>query len=94
MYTVSKSKPETTIIPSASIEITRTVDGEMIMPHGTGSTQHTIMSHDVDGNYFDLDMTIFEPGYDYSMTFAFYNDDVKTWQDQGYKFRFKVREDE
>ena len=94
IYTVAKSKPETTIIPSASIEITRTIDGEMIIPHGTGSTQHTVMSHDVDGNYFDLDMTIFEPGYDYSMTFAFYNDDVKTWQDQGYKFRFKVREDE
>ena len=94
IYTVAKSKPETTIIPSASVEITRTIDGEMIIPHGTGSTQHTIMSYDVEGNYFDLDMTIFEPGYDYSMTFAFYNDDVKTWQDQGYKFRFKVREDE
>ena len=66
----------------------------MIIPHGTGSSQHTIMSYDVEGNYFDLDMTIFEPGYDYNMTFAFYNDDVKTWQDQGYKFRFKVREDE
>lgn len=66
----------------------------MIVPHGTGSTQHTIMSYDVYGNYFDLDMTMFEPGYDYAMTFAFYNDDVKTWQDQGYKFRFKVRKDE
>ncbi len=52
------------------------------------------MSYDVYGNYFDLDMTMFEPGYDYAMTFAFYNDDVKTWQDQGYKFRFKVRKDE
>lgn len=94
IYTVAKSKPETTTIPSASVEITRAVDGEMIIPHGTGSTQHTIMSYDVDGNYFDLDMTIFEPGYDYGMTFAFYDDDVKTWQDQGYKFRFKVRDDE
>ena len=94
IYTVAKNTPETTIIPSASIEISRVIDGEMIIPHGTGSTQHTIMSYDVDGNYFDLDMTIFEPGYDYAMTFAFYNDDVKTWQDQGYKFRFKVREDE
>jgi hypothetical protein len=94
IYTVAKSTPEATIIPSASVEITRAIDGEMIIPHGTGSTQHTIMSYDVEGNYFDLDMTIFEPGYDYNMTFAFYNDDVKTWQDQGYKFRFKVREDE
>lgn len=94
IYTVAKSKPETTIIPSASVEITRAVDGEMIIPHGTGSTQHTIMSYDVDGNYFDLDMTIFEPGYDYGITFAFYDDGVKTWQDQGYKFRFKVRDDE
>tara|TARA_Y100001938_G_scaffold133874_1_gene193705 strand:- start:261 stop:1658 length:1398 start_codon:yes stop_codon:yes gene_type:complete len=94
IYTVAKDTPETTIIPSASIEITRVIDGEMIVPHGTGSTQHTIMSYDVYGNYFDLDMTMFEPGYDYAMTFAFYNDDVKTWQDQGYKFRFKVRKDE
>ena len=94
IYTVAKNTPETTIIPSASLEISRVTDGEMIVPHGTGSTQHTIMSHDVTGNYFDLDMTLFEPGYDYAMTFAFYNDDVRTWQDQGYKFRFKVREDE
>ena len=94
IFTVAKDTPETTIIPSASIEISRVIDGEMIVPHGTGSTQHTIMSYDVTGNYFDLDMTLFEPGYDYAMTFAFYNDDVKTWQDQGYKFRFKVREDE
>ncbi len=94
IFTVAKDTPETTIIPSASIEISRVIDGEMIIPHGTGSTQHTIMSYDVVGNYFDLDMTLFEPGYDYAMTFAFYNDDVKSWQDQGYKFRFKVREDE
>lgn len=95
IYTVAKSKPETTIVRSASVEVTRTIDGEKIISHATGSGElHTMMSYDINGNYFDLDMTIFEPGYDYSMGFSFYNDNVKAWQDQGYKFRFKVREDE
>ena len=94
VYTVSKAVPETTIIHSASYEVFRIIDNELVVPHGTGSTQHTFMSYDVEGNYFDLDMSTLESGYDYGIRFSFYDDYVKSWKDQAYQFRFKVRQNE
>ncbi len=94
IYTVAQSIPETTIIPSASYEVFRIIDNELVIPHGKGSILHTFMSYDVEGNYFDLDMSTLEPGYDYGIRFAFYDDYVKAWKDQTYQFRFKVRQNE
>ena len=94
IYTVAKSIPETTIIHSASYEIFRIMDNKIVVPHGTGSTLHTLMSYDVDGNYFDLDMDMLEAGYDYGIRFSFYDDYTTSWKDQSYEFRFKVRQDE
>jgi len=94
IYTVAQAIPETTVITSASYEVFRIIDNELVIPHGTGSTQHTYMSYDVEGNYFDLDMTTLEAGYDYGIRFSFYDDYVKTWKDQTYQFRFKVRQNE
>ena len=53
---MAQSIPETTIITSASYEVFRIIDNELVIPHGTGSTQHTYMSYDIEGNYFDLDI--------------------------------------
>jgi hypothetical protein len=94
IYTTSKSIPETTIIYSASYEVFRIIDNKIVVPHGTGSTLHTLMSYDVDGNYFDLDMDILEAGYDYGIRFSFYDDYTTSWKDQSYEFRFKVRKNE
>ena len=94
VHVVSKAIPETTVIHSASYEVFRIIDNEIVIPHGTGSTQHTFMSYDVEGNYFDLDMTTLEAGYDYGIRFSFYDDYVQAWKDQTYQFRFKVRQNE
>lgn len=94
IYTVAKSTPETTTIHSASYEIYRIIDNKIIVPHGTGSTLHTLMSYDVEGNYFDLDMNMLEAGYDYGIRFSFYDDYTTSWKDQSYEFRFKVRQNE
>ena len=94
VYVVSQAIPETTIIHSASYEVFRIIDNEIVIPHGTGSTEHTFMSYDVEGNYFDLDMSTLEDGYDYGIRFAFYDDYVSSWKDQAYQFRFKVRQNE
>ena len=94
IYTVAQSIPETTIITSASYEVYRIIDNELVVPHGTGSTLHTFMSYDVEGNYFDLDMSTLQAGYDYGIRFAFYDDYVNAWKDQTYEFRFKVRQNE
>ena len=94
VYVVSQATPETTIIHSASYEVFRIIDNEIVIPHGTGSTLHTLMSYDVEGNYFDLDMSTLEAGYDYGIRFSFYDDYVKAWKDQTYQFKFKVRQNE
>lgn len=94
VYVVSQAAPETTIIHSASYEVYRIIDNEIVVPHGTGSTLHTLMSYDVEGNYFDLDMSTLEAGYDYGIRFSFYDDYVQAWKDQTYNFRFKVRQNE
>jgi hypothetical protein len=93
IYTVAKSAPETTIIPSASYEICRAYDNYPVIPFGTGSNNHTMLSYNVSGNYFDLDMSNFETDQMYTIKFAFYDDAVGSWNEQSYKFNFKVRSD-
>ena len=94
IYTVATTTPETTVIHSASYEICRSIDGLKIIPHDTGSNLTTRLSYNVSGNYFDLDMSCFEPGYDYDIKFAFYDEYLASWNHQPYEFKFKVRKDE
>ncbi len=93
IYNVAVSTPENTMIPTASYEICREVDNFKVIPYGTGSNMHTVLSHDVSGNYFDIDMSLFEAGYSYKMKFAFYDDGVSDYVEQPYEFKFRVRED-
>ena len=63
IYTVASEEIENTIIPSASYRVYRVIDGYNAIPHGTGSDLQTLLSYDVSGNYFNLDMSLLEPGY-------------------------------
>tara|TARA_Y100001954_G_C15508042_1_gene453210 strand:+ start:202 stop:516 length:315 start_codon:yes stop_codon:yes gene_type:complete len=81
-------------IESASYKIIRVVDELEVIPFGTGSTQHTALSLDVSGNYFDLDMNMFEPDYAYAIKFAYYNGAVGDYQEQKEEFRFRVEKHE
>ncbi len=94
IYTVATATPETTVIHSASYEICRSIDDFKVIPHDTGSNLTTRLSYNVSGNYFDLDMSCFEPGYDYDIKFAFYDEYLASWNHQPYEFKFKVRKDE
>ena len=94
IYTVAKATPESTVVHSASYEICRSIDNLVVIPHDTGSNLSTKLSYNVSGNYFDIDMSYFEPGYDYDIKFAFYDEYLKNWNHQPYQFKFKVREDE
>ena len=90
IYTVANSLIETSIIPSASYEIYRVVDDLTVINYGTASNDCTLMSYDVSGNYFDLDMSLLEPGYSYGIKIAFY--DEKSWVEQPYTWKFRVDE--
>lgn len=92
IYTVASEEIENTIIPSASYRVYRVIDGYNAIPHGTGSDLQTLLSYDVSGNYFNLDMSLLEPGYEYGIKLAFYDSQRQTWIEQDQKFLFRVED--
>ena len=91
-YTVSSAEIEPTIIEKAYYRLFRVQDNFEVVPYGTGSTQHTLLSFDVDGNYFDFDMSILEKGYMYGFKFAFDLQQNGQIEEQPYVFKFRVEE--
>ena len=88
---VRSSIPSLTI-PSGSFQLRRCIDDYIVVPYGTGSTTdpaYTALSHDVSGNYFDLDTTYLEAGYLYDIQYSFY-DEENGWEEQPYRFKFRV----
>jgi len=90
IYTKANEDIETKTIESASYRVFRVIDGFDAIPHGTGSDMHTILSHDISGNYFDLDMSLLQPGYEYGLRFAFYDSSLLDWVEQDQTFKFRV----
>ncbi len=90
IYTKADNDIETTMIESASFRVFRVIDDYQAIPHGTGSDMHTVLSHDLSGNYFDLDMALLEPGYEYGLKFSFYNSSLSDWVEQDEIFKFRV----
>jgi hypothetical protein len=90
IYNKANNTIEGTIIHSASFRVTRDIDGLEVIPFGTGSDLHTLLSHDVSGNYCELDFKTFAAGYSYTIDYSFYEQAVSAWVVQPYKFRFRV----
>ena len=96
IYTKAQATPETLIIESASYQVTRTVDQKVVIPYGTGSNDnnYSMLSYDVSGNYFDLDLSMLEAGYTYGFQYSFYEDSVSSYREQPCLFKFRVEKDE
>ena len=92
IYTVASGEVENTIIPSASYRVYRVLDGLNVIPYGTGSDLHTLLSYDVSGNYFNLDMSLLESGYAYGIKLSFYDSQRQSWIEQDQKFLFRVED--
>jgi hypothetical protein len=92
IYTVASTEIEPTIIEKAYYRLFRVQDNFEVVPYGTGSTQHTLLSFDVNGNYFDFDMSILEKGYMYGFKFAFDLQQNGQIEEQPYIFKFRVEE--
>ena len=95
MYTKAVATPQTLMVSSASFKVVRIADNYEVIEYGTGSTMHncTQLSYDVSGNYFNLDMSMLQPGYMYGIKFAFYSDAVSDYQQQKPIFKFRVEDD-
>ena len=94
IYTRAVASPQTLTIPSASYKVIRIADSYEVISYGTASTpDYTELSYDVSGNYFNLDMSLLQPGYMYGIKLAFYDDAVLDYREQKPIFKFRVEED-
>lgn len=90
IYTVAANTINPEIIDNAYYRIFRIIDEFDVISFGTGSgaqNKYTRLSYDKDGNYFDLDMSIFESGYSYGIQFAYDVNGRYVVQDKVFKFR-------
>lgn len=63
-------------IESMYYSIVNDYTGECVVPFGTGSNSYTQLSYNGDGNYFNLSMQSFVPGFVYRILFLIYNNSV------------------
>lgn len=94
IYSVATSEVETLTIESASYKVVRVSDNLKVIDYGTGSNLHTMLSYDVSGNYFDLDMKLLEPDYMYQIYLTFFDSQASTWKEQKNSFKFRVEKNE
>lgn len=87
IFTVAKANAENFTIHKAYYKIFRIIDNLTVIPYGDNDIEYTRLSYDDTGNYFDLDMSIFEPGYTYGIKFKIKEFDIETEQREVFKFR-------
>ena len=92
IYLKASAVPENVIIESGSFKVVRIIDNLDVVPFGTGSDNHTELSYDTSGSYFDLDMDMLQAGYAYGIKFAFYDDVAQSWNEYPDIFKFRVEE--
>ena len=90
IYNVAKNTAEAENIENAYYRVYRVIDEFDVISFGTGSGQqgkYTRMSYDEKGNYFDLNMSLFESDYSYAIQFAYDHGGQNIVQEQVFKFR-------
>ena len=87
IYSVASVAVENTVVEDAYYKVFRIEDNLEVISYGTGTLQYTRMSYDVSGNYFELDMEPFEPGYNYGIQFAYLLQGDYIEQPEIFKFR-------
>ena len=88
IYTVANRAIETNIIDNTYYRFTRLSDNLEVIPFGTGSLNHTRLSYDVSGSYFDLEMDLFDTDTVYELSFAYLING--SYVEQPERFRFRV----
>jgi len=87
IYSKATTTPASDVIEKAYYKIYRAIDELEIIDYGTGSAQHTQLSYDISGSYFDLDMSLFEKEYQYGIKFLYYINGSYYEQPEAFKFR-------
>jgi hypothetical protein len=90
IYTVASKQIQNDIVDDAYFKIFRMIDEKDVISYGTGSLNHTRLSYDVTGSYFDFNMSMLETGYAYGIKFVYYINGA--YQEQPEVFKFRVIE--
>ena len=88
IYTVANNEIETSIVDNAYYRFTRVSDDLDVIPFGTGSLNHTRLSYDTSGSYFDLEMNLFDTDTVYELSFSYLING--SYVEQPERFRFRV----
>ena len=88
IYTVASQEIENDIVDNVYYEVKRSSDGLSVIEYGTGSLNHTRLSYDVSGSYFDLDIGMLEADNSYQIKFVYLING--SYVEQPETFRFNV----
>ncbi len=89
IYTIANTQIETDIHKNLYYKIFRYSDNYTIIDYSTGSLKYSLTSYDSTGNYFDLDMSLYEPDYSYGIKLAFLEDNQLRETNEIFKFRIE-----
>ena len=91
IYTVASKEIENLIVEKMYYKIIRLVDEKTILDYGIGTdgvnNDHTLVSYDALGSYFDFDMSLLEKGYMYGIKLMFSVNGELREQEEIFKFR-------
>ena len=90
IYSKANKAIENTTIESGSYRIFRIADDLEVIAHNTGSDLATLLSYDVTGNYFDLEVSLLQKDYAYGIGLAYYDPSINDWVEQKETFKFRV----
>ena len=88
IYTVASVAAPIDLVENSYYRVYRVNDDLNVIPYGTGSNNHTRLSYDVSGSYFDLDMSLLESDNTYALKFVYFINGQ--YAEQPEEFRFKV----
>ena len=102
IYTKATAAVENFILENMYFKVIRVIDNSNIITYGTGSStpqtlgnpeSYTRLSYDISGSYFDLDMSMFDPGYMYAINLAYYSEPGYTQLNSIFNFRVEKGDD-
>jgi len=79
------------IIPNVYYSIHRVSDNFEIIPYGLGPNHETLASYNSEGSYFDLDISMLQPGFSYGIRLMFLIDGQMEEQVETFKFRVEKK---
>lgn len=87
LYQKFNNEMESLIFDNLYYKVYRIVDKKTIIDYGISPIAYTKCSYDKHGNYFELDMSMFEPGYGYAIKLMILNGDINAELPSIYRFK-------